>query len=410
MRGRRRFLRFALAALAAPLLPPARGDAMQQPRTTTPRSLRLFLCGDVMLGRGVDQILPHPSPPVLHESYVRDARRYVALAEQVHGEIPRPVAFAYVWGDALAELARRRPDLRLINLETAITRSDRPWPKGIHYRLHPRNAPCLAAADIDCCVLANNHLLDWERAGLTETLATLQRLRIRHAGAGADLDAARAPAALPLGDGTRLLVFAAATDDCGVPAAWAATASRAGVHRLPDLSARTLAQLVALVRRHRHAGDRVLVSLHWGGNWGFAVPPAQRAFAHGLIEEAGADLVHGHSSHHVKAAEVHRGRLILYGCGDFLNDYEGIEGYDQYRGELGLMYFPTLAGDGRLLALELVPTRIRRFRIERARGADRDWLLATLRREYGRYDCGVESRDDGGFALQWRGADRAPHR
>ena len=45
-------------------------------------SITLFLCGDVMLGRGIDQILPHPSSPVLHEPYVRDARRYLELAEE----------------------------------------------------------------------------------------------------------------------------------------------------------------------------------------------------------------------------------------------------------------------------------------------------------------------------------------
>ena len=35
------------------------------------------------------------------------------------------------------------------------------------------------------------------------------------------------------------------------------------------------------------------------------------------------DVIHGHSSHHVKAIEVYNGKLVLYGCGDFRNDYEG---------------------------------------------------------------------------------------
>ena len=95
-----------------------------------------------------------------------------------------------------------------------------------------------------------------------------------------------------------------------------------------------------------------------------------------MIDEAGVDIVHGHSSHHPKAIEVYRERPILYGCGDFLNDYEGIEGHEAFRGELGLMYFPTLdASTGRLRALELVPTRIRHFRVNHAGGEDRAWLL-----------------------------------
>lgn len=370
-------------------------------------SVLLFLCGDVMLGRGIDQILPHPSPPVLYESYVRDARRYLELAERATGAIPRPVAFDYVWGDALEELATRRPDARIVNLETSITRSDEPWPKGINYRLHPDNAPCLTAAGIDCCVLANNHVLDWGSAGLIETIETLRRSGLRTAGAGADREQAQAPAILPLSDGTRVLVFAGATIDSGVLAAWSACAARPGVAHLPDLSSRTVAQIARRVRSHRREGDRVIFSIHWGDNWGYAVPERHRAFAHGLIREAEVDVIHGHSSHHVKAVEVFDDRLILYGCGDFLNDYEGIEGLEEFRGDLGLMYLPSIErATGRLRELRLVPTRIRRFRVERADGEDRHELFEILRREYARFDCGVEACDDGSFALLWGGNRR----
>ena len=366
--------------------------------TATPVSV--FLCGDVMTGRAIDQILPHPSKPELHESYMHDARGYLALAERAGSDIPRPAPFAYVWGDALAELERRRPAARIVNLETSVTRSDTAWPKGINYRMHPGNVGCLAAAGIDCCALANNHVLDWGRAGLSETLATLRHAKIATSGAGADLDDAQTPAILPLGEGARMLVFAAATDDSGVPPEWAATAERAGVHRLPDLSKETVARLVALVRRHRQTGDRVVFSLHWGGNWGYAVSGAQRAFAHALIDEVGVDIVYGHSSHHPKGIEIYQERPILYGCGDFLNDYEGIEGHEAFRGELGLMYFPTLgASTGRLLALELVPTRIRHFRVNRAGGEDRAWLLDRLRRECKVFGCEVEPGAKGAFVV-----------
>src|SRR5687768_12386434 len=125
-------------------------------RVTTPDTT-LFLCGDVMLGRGIDQILPHPGDPQLYESHVKSAATYVELAERTKGPIPKPVDFRYVWGDALAELQRAQPDARIINLETSITRSTDPAPKGINYKMSPDNTPCLTAADIDCCVLANNH-------------------------------------------------------------------------------------------------------------------------------------------------------------------------------------------------------------------------------------------------------------
>jgi poly-gamma-glutamate capsule biosynthesis protein CapA/YwtB (metallophosphatase superfamily) len=401
MQGRRDFLRLLLGVGVAGV-PLTRGVTSQQTirSTEVAHPISLFLCGDVMLGRGVDQILPHPSPPVLYESYVNDARRYLELAEHKNGEIPHPAPFAYVWGDALPELAGRHPDARIINLETSVTRSDKPWPKGINYRLHPDNVPCLAAAAIDCCVLANNHVLDWERDGLVETLATLRRAGIRCAGAGEDLASAQAPAILELMGGGRVLVFAGATEDSGVPVAWSASRAKPGVYHLPDLSAKTVLQIAARLRRHRREGDCVIFSLHWGGNWGYEVSTKQRDFAHGLIEEAEVDVVYGHSSHHPKALEVFQGRLILYGCGDFLNDYEGIEGHEEYRGDLGLMYFPSLdRNNGQLIGLELVPTKIRKFRIERAEDADRRWLLERMKREYHRFGCDLKERH-GAFSLQ----------
>jgi poly-gamma-glutamate synthesis protein (capsule biosynthesis protein) len=402
MQTRRRFLRsMGIAALAAGL--PGGGAV---PSAAERKPLSLFLCGDVMLGRGIDQILAHPSKPVLYEPAVHDARDYVTLAERANGRIAHPVDAAYVWGDALAELRRRHPDLRIVNLETSVTRHDTPWPgKGIQYRMHPDNANVLSAAGIDCCVLSNNHVLDWSEAGLVETLATLHRHDIATAGAGLTLAAAAAPAVLSTAGG-RVLVFGAATEDSGVPEGWAATSRRAGVHRLPDLSERTLAGIAADIRAHRRDGDRVVFSVHWGGNWGFEVTAAQRGFAHGLIDEAGVDLVHGHSPHHVKGIEVHNGRLVLHGCGDFIDDYEGIGGEERFRGDLGLMYFPEIdRDDGRLLALQMVPTRIRHLRVNRAEGDDRGWLLATLQRECRKLGSDVVAREDGSLALRWTGAD-----
>jgi poly-gamma-glutamate capsule biosynthesis protein CapA/YwtB (metallophosphatase superfamily) len=153
---------------------------------TTPSStagegdISLFLCGDVMTARGIDQILPYSVDPRLHEPFATSALDYLRLAERAHGAIPRPVDFGYIWGDALVEWDRVAPDVRIANLETSLTtRNDWQRGKGIHYRMHPANAPVLAAAGLDCCVLANNHVLDWGVTGLAETLQTLDRAGIR---------------------------------------------------------------------------------------------------------------------------------------------------------------------------------------------------------------------------------------
>lgn len=335
-----------------------------------------------MTGRGIDQILSRPCDPRLHERYVTSAEDYVRLAETANGPIPRPVDFSYIWGEALAEWQRQQPDFRIVNLETSITRSEAFEPKGINYRMNPENVGCLLAAGIDCCALANNHVLDWGVAGLIETLDVLARHKVRVCGAGRNLAQASAPAVLAAGDGVRLLIFAYAVSSSGTPASWGAQADRPGVNFLPALTDAAVDGIRAQIERVRMPGDIVILSIHWGPNWGYEIPPEQRAFAHALVDRAGVAIVHGHSSHHAKAIEVYRGRLILHGCGDFLNDYEGIRGYEEFRGDLALMYFADVdAGTGALDALELVALRSSRFRLHAASDEETAWLREALQRE-----------------------------
>jgi poly-gamma-glutamate synthesis protein (capsule biosynthesis protein) len=362
----------------------------------------LFLCGDVMTGRAIDQILPHPGAPELREPWMVSALGYLQLAEEASGPIPRPVDYSYIWGDALDELARRAPEARIINLETSVTRRETWVSKGINYRMHPDNIPCITAAGIDCCVLANNHVLDFDRAGLEETLDTLQRAGLRVAGAGRDREAAAAPAVLALPGGGRVLVFGFGSETSGIPGNWAATADRPGVELLADLSDDTARRIAARIARVRQAGDIVVASIHWGANFDYDIPAEQRRFAHALIDEAGVAVVHGHSSHHVKGIEVHRGRPILYGCGDLLNDYEGIRGYEAYRSGLGLLYFVSVEREtGRLRRLEMTPTRVHRFQIRRAAADEAHWLWQTLKRESTPLGADAELRDDLTLVLRW---------
>lgn len=365
------------------------------------QTITLFLCGDVMTGRGIDQILPHPVDPGIHESYMRSALGYVELAEAANGAIPRPAPFSYIWGDALDELERAAPEVRIVNLETSITARGAPWPgKGIHYRMHPDNIAALTAAGIDLCLLANNHLLDWGYEGLTDTLAAIARAGMKSAGAGRDLAEASAPAILETGRG-RVIVFSCGSPSSGVPRDWAATPARAGVWYLDEGSAAAVALVGERVKAVKRAGDIVILSIHWGSNWGHAIPPEQQRFARRLIDEAGVDLVHGHSSHHVRVMEIYRGKLILYGCGDLLNDYEGIGGYEAYRGDLSLLYFPRLEpGDGRVVDLRMVPLRMRRFQLHRASPQEAEWLRETLNREGAAFGISLEAEEGGLLRLR----------
>ena len=121
-----------------------------------------------------------------------------------------------------------------------------------------------------------------------------------------------------------------------------------------------------------------------------------------MVDEAGVDIIHGHSSHHPKGIEVYRGKPILYGCGDFLNDYEGITGYEQYRSELVLMYFATMDASTRnLVRLEMTPLEIRRFRLNRVSTRDARWLRDSLSQQSGGFGTDVQLTPDNTRTLEW---------
>lgn len=364
--------------------------------------MKLCLTGDVMTGRGIDQILAHPGDPAIHERWVQSALDYVMLAERRSGPIPRQVDPEYVWGDALEVIQQAELDAFMVNLETAVTERGAPWPgKGIQYRMHPENVDLLSVAGVDVAVLANNHVLDWSEPGLEQTLDVLADAGLPVAGAGRDTDEAWTPVAVPAAGG-HVVVLAAGSPSSGIPQEWAAAAGRPGVAFLPDLSDDTVDDIEKIVRQSSAPGDVVVMSLHWGPNWGYEITPAHQRFARALIDRAGVDVVHGHSSHHPLGIEVHHGRLILYGCGDLITDYEGIHGHEHFRGELGALYLPTVDPEtGMLERLELVPTGVERFRLTRPSVDDVHWLATTLHREGASLGTTVTVGADGRLVVGW---------
>jgi poly-gamma-glutamate capsule biosynthesis protein CapA/YwtB (metallophosphatase superfamily) len=245
--------------------------------------MRIAFVGDVMLGRLVNEELARADP-------------------------------AFPWGDTLPVLAAA--DLRVGNLECVLADRGQPWPgKVFHFRSDSRNVESLLLAGIDVVSLANNHVLDYGVDAFEDMLSTLDRRGIRRAGAGRDREEARQAATWRQDELT--VGFIAVTDN---EPDWEAGA-RPGVYYLPiDLPDDHAGELLERVSKLRSEVDLLIVSAHWGGNWGVAVPAAHRVFAHALIG-AGADVVYGHSPHIVRAVEVYRGRPIIFSAGDFVDDY-----------------------------------------------------------------------------------------
>jgi len=296
------------------------------------------------------------------------------------------------------------PDIRIVNLETSVTTSADYIPdKGIHYRMHPANVSCLTAGEIDGVVLANNHAMDWGPSGLVETLDVLHRTGIRTAGAGRDVKESGIPAVFPIEGKGRVLLFAWGSPTSGVPVSWSSGPARPGLNVLSDMSDESVARIREEVRAEKRARDIVVLSIHWGGNWGYELRDSERRFAHRLIDEAGVDIVYGHSSHHPKGIEIYRDKLILYGAGDFLNDYEGITGYEAYRPDLVLMYLPTIdPATGKTVRMRVRPMQIRRFQVVTVDAADARWLTQMLSREGRALGTNAVLKDDGFVELAQR--------
>ncbi|KAK8217592.1 hypothetical protein M8818_001351 [Zalaria obscura] len=334
--------------------------------TIPPRTFRLNFMGDVMLGRLIDQLFPtHINEP----SEAHHAAQIKKNNPQLHGYGPR-----HPWGTTLPLL--HSADLNLINLETSATTHEAKWPnKVFNYRMHPANISALHEAKIDYAGLANNHTLDFSEEGLRETVRTVRGAGIAFAGAGDSEDEAAAPAVLflPRGDRDGPLVHVYAASDH--PSDWASVPT----FHMIDYTTRTRERLKALLTSSRQDDRDVLkvFSVHWGPNYACQPSREIQSMAHFLIDECGVDVVHGHSSHHVQGVEKYKGKLIIYGCGDFVDDYAVTLGY---RNDLSAVWRVTVEeigaggkGNGLYLRkLEVFPTRIRHFQAEVLEPGDAD--------------------------------------
>lgn len=289
--------------------------------------LRLVFAGDVMLGRGVNEMLPH-------------------------------TAVRYPWGNTLRIL--READFRLCNLECAISDRGEPWPEKVfHFRTDSANVAVLGAAHFNAVSLANNHALDFGYEALSDTLTILDAAGIAHAGAGMNLSDAFEPAIVKVGGAKIGLV--AFTDN---EPRWEAGAARPGIAYVPvDFEEERAEHLFQTIAEAKRRCDILTVAAHWGPNWGYEPPPRQIPFAHRMVE-MGADIIFGHSGHVFRAVETYRGRPILYCTGNFVDDYAVDE---QERNDESFIFLVDRGSTG-IQRLRLYPTVIEQCRVLLAEG------------------------------------------
>src|ERR671913_2386983 len=305
--------------------------------------ITVALVGDVMLGRRVNDALRTLRP-----------------------EQP--------WGDVLPLLLSS--DLRIVNLECAITDHERPWtrtPKVVHFRADPSAVEVLRAAHVDCCSLANNHTLDFEERGLLDTLDHLNVAGIRYAGAGLDREEAARPALLtPRSDRPSRVALLAFTDN---EPPFAARPDRPGTNYLPvSLEPEVLSRVEAAVTAAREAGaETVVFSNHWGPNMVQRPSALFRRFARAVMDR-GVDVYYGHSAHVFQGVEIYGGKPILYDTGDFIDDYAV---HPKLRNDWSFLFKVSLEGS-EFRRVELVQVTLPYKGAQLSKGSEREAILDRM--------------------------------
>jgi hypothetical protein len=197
-------------------------------------------------------------------------------------------------------------DLRIINLETAVSVGVPPEPGRSHaFNAPPEALKALEELGVQAVVLANNHTMDLGAEGLAQTQKHLTAQRIKFAGAGKDTAAAASAVLFRAG---KIRIALLSGTDVGDDRMWAAD-QRPGALRA--------ALLPAVVAQVRPLVDHVIVGVHWGAEYDPYASAEQIALARQIVR-SGASVVFGHHSHALQGVESGPGYVVAYSLGNLL--------------------------------------------------------------------------------------------
>jgi poly-gamma-glutamate synthesis protein (capsule biosynthesis protein) len=242
-------------------------------------SLTVVLTGDILLDRGVRQVIERRGADHLFSPGVDSV---LCSAQVVVG-----------------------------NLECPATKIEAPVFKRFIFRGEPEWLQTLHRHGFTHLNLANNHSIDQGREGLMDTHRNIQRAGMVPIGAGATMNEAVQP--VLLAESPRRVYL--------VPSLRLALENYAYLPDQPCVSQEPMDSLLERVRMLKRADSTaiVIVSLHWGGEHTLQPVPRQRVEAHQLIM-AGADVIVCHHTHTLQTIEEFRGKKIYYSIGNFIFD------------------------------------------------------------------------------------------
>lgn len=238
-------------------------------------------------------------------------------------------------------------DVSIVNLEAPFTTATDST-KSDPLKAEPTKVEVLKNGGIGLVNLANNRIMDYQGAGLEETIKTLDQAGIRHFGAGRDAKEARRPEILDV-DGQRVayLGYFGADDQAAGDAK-------------PGTNLKQNDRIAADIQAIRGQVDWVIVNFHWGDDISKYPNDAQMALARFSIDQ-GADLVVGHHSSILQGAEIYKGRPIVYSLGNFIFGGKAESDYDSALLRVAL-------NKDRQMKVELLPVEVQGFQPRVATG------------------------------------------
>lgn len=258
----------------------------------------------------------------------------------------------------------RGADVAVGNLETALSRRGAPVPgKTFTFRGTPKAAQGMAWAGFDFVSLANNHARDYGSTALKDTIKTLDKAKIAHAGAGKNRKAAWKPAIIER-NGAKIAFLG--FSQIG-PSNFAATSSRRGTAYTMNRAAVSKA-----IKAASKKADYVIVSFHWGVEKDFSANARQIADGRSAVR-AGADLVLSHHPHVIQGVEFYKKGLIAYSLGNFVFSPGSQMGRDS------MVLRMTLGPDG-VSKVSAVPVRINSGKPVVQKGASAKRIIGIIKK------------------------------
>ncbi|MFC7439705.1 CapA family protein [Laceyella putida] len=275
-------------------------------------ALTVTLVGDMMFGRNIQDVIV---PRFGYEYLFNYVEPYFAASDYVTGNFENPVTNREGYPEA---------------------------DKFIHLSTQPEAVKALKKIGFSSVNLANNHMKDFGKQGLLDTLRAFDGQNVDTVGAGRDLkEATRISYETVHGIRVAVLGFSDV-----MPKDFRARKDKSGIAPAdPDV-------FFPLVAKAKSNADLVLVHMHWGLEYDSGYHPRQQDLAHALVD-AGADVVIGHHPHVLEPVEVYKNGVILYSLGNFVFD----QGWSRTR-ESVLVQYKILKG-GKEAKLELHPMMIR---------------------------------------------------